>query len=80
MKVEKTMFVEDMLTDFPESNQFFLEKGLRCLKCGEPYWGSLEEFLEDYNVENIDEMIEELNKYIEKNHIEIKNRIETKSL
>jgi hypothetical protein len=80
MKVEKTIFVEDMLTDFPESNQFFLDKGLRCLKCGEPYWGSLEEFLEDYNVENIDEMIDELNNYIEKNHIEIKNRIKLKSL
>ena len=53
--ITRDMFVEDMLIDYPESNQFFLDKGLRCLKCGEAYWGSVEEFLEESKVDEIDE-------------------------
>ena len=82
--VTREMFVEDMLADYPESNQFFLDKGLRCLKCGEPYWGSVEEFLEESNVEDIDGMIAELNEMLKNKGrdkpLEVPTKIETKKL
>ena len=65
--VTREMFVEDMLLDYPRSNQFFLDKGLRCLKCGEAYWGSVGQFLEESSVEKIDDMIEELNTMLKEN-------------
>ncbi len=63
-KITLEMFVEDLLGDYSEANRFFLERGMRCLKCGEPYWGSLAEFLKENGVENMDEFVEELKKAV----------------
>lgn len=37
--------VAELLEQYPQANEFFLEKGFRCLRCGEPFWGSIEKFL-----------------------------------
>ena len=82
--ITRDMFVEDMLLDYPQSNQFFLDKGLRCLKCGEAYWGSVEQFLEESSVEKIDEMIEELNTMLKEKGrdkpLKVPTKIETKKM
>lgn len=34
--------IEDLVRDIPESVSYLMEKGIRCLRCGEPIWGTLE--------------------------------------
>ena len=43
VKVTKEIFIEDLVKQVPESVKYLMEKGIRCLRCGEPIWGTLEE-------------------------------------
>ena len=35
--------LEDLVNQYPISVRFLMEKGVRCLRCGEPIWGSIGE-------------------------------------
>ncbi len=43
--IKPTDKVEELLEKYPGINQFLLEKGIVCVKCGEPFWGSLEQLI-----------------------------------
>jgi hypothetical protein len=43
MIINKYMTVEDLITRYPDSVHYLMQKGIRCLICGEPMWGTLEE-------------------------------------
>lgn len=64
-KVSPDMQVEELVEAFPEAVRFLTRRGLRCIRCGEPVWGTLEEFLLSEGVEDPQELIEELNAYIQ---------------
>jgi hypothetical protein len=53
--------VEDILRDFPEKSGIFVQMGLPCLVCGEPFWGTVEELCLRYNVEP-EKLLKRLNK------------------
>ncbi|MEO0185324.1 MAG: DUF1858 domain-containing protein [candidate division WOR-3 bacterium] len=53
--------IEDILEKFPEKAGIFVKMGLPCLVCGEPFWGTVEELCQKYNVES-DKLLNELNK------------------
>lgn len=38
--------VEDLIGEYPSLVKFLIEKGLPCVVCGEPFWGSLRELAE----------------------------------
>lgn len=42
-QITKEIEIEDLVRIFPESVTYLMEKGIRCLRCGEPIWGSLED-------------------------------------
>ncbi len=52
--------IEDILRDFPEKTGIFVQMGIPCLVCGEPFWGTVEELCERYNVD-IDLLLKKLN-------------------
>ena len=64
-KVTMDMQVEDLVEAFPEAVRFLTKRGLRCIRCSEPVWGTLEEFLRSEGVENSEKLVEELNAYIQ---------------
>lgn len=64
-KVTLDMQVEDLVEAFPEAVKFLTKRGLRCIRCGEPIWGTLEEFLQSEGVENPQKLVEELNACIQ---------------
>lgn len=33
--------IEDLITSVPESVTYLMRKGIKCLACGEPVWGTL---------------------------------------
>lgn len=68
MQILKTIEIEDLITNFPFSVKYLFDKGIKCIACGEPIWGSLEEAAleKGYNQEQINVFVEELNKMAEK--------------
>jgi methionine synthase II (cobalamin-independent) len=41
-KISAKMTIEDLVTAHPASVTYLMEKGIRCIACGEPIWGTLE--------------------------------------
>jgi len=41
-KITKDIYIEDLVELFPSAVTYLMEKGIRCLQCGEPIWGTLE--------------------------------------
>ncbi len=66
IKVNKNILIEELIEQYPESVKFLSEKGIRCIICGEPIWGTLEEACLEKNFDDkkIDSIILELNELI----------------
>lgn len=65
-KVSKEITIEELVSRFPGTIQFLSEHGIRCIRCGEPIWGTLEEAAieKGFSTEQIDEMLFLLNDFI----------------
>lgn len=63
MKITKEIFIEDLVREFPEAVEYLMKKGIRCLLCGEPAWGTLETAAKEkgFSSEQIDVFVNELN-------------------
>ncbi len=42
-QITKQIEIEDLVKNYPASIKFLAEKGIKCIACGEPIWGTLEE-------------------------------------
>lgn len=56
--IEKFIFIEELIDEFPPAVDYLRKKGIKCLACGEPIWGTLEEACKEknfssYEIENI---------------------------
>lgn len=62
-KITKEIYIEDLVELFPASVTYLMEKGIRCLQCGEPIWGTLETAAKEkgFSDEEINIFVEELN-------------------
>ena len=43
MRIKKEIYIEDLIEILPSSVQYLSAKGIRCIACGEPIWGTLEQ-------------------------------------
>lgn len=41
------MSVEELVERYPDSVAFLMKEGIVCIRCGEPFWGSLGELIKD---------------------------------
>jgi len=64
MAVTKDITIEDLVEQIPSSVSYLSKKGIRCIMCGEPIWGTLEEAAKEKGFTNqqIEEFVRELNK------------------
>lgn len=55
--------IEDLVRDIPESVSYLMEKGIRCLRCGEPIWGTLESASKEkgFGDNDIENFVKDLN-------------------
>ncbi|MGK9369720.1 DUF1858 domain-containing protein [Melioribacter sp. Ez-97] len=67
-KINKEILIEDLVNLLPESVTYLMEKGIRCLRCGEPIWGTLEEAAVEkgFDENQIDAFVEDLNEMLSK--------------
>ncbi len=41
-KITTETTIEELVAELPESVSYLMEKGIKCIACGEPIWGTLE--------------------------------------
>lgn len=77
--IHKDIEIEALVTNYPFSVKYLMEKGIRCIACGEPIWGTLEEAAKEKGFDDaaIQGFVEEMNKLAEKSD-ETKNSPEKK--
>jgi methionine synthase II (cobalamin-independent) len=61
--ITKTIEIEDLVKDYPFSVKYLMEHGIKCIACGEPIWGTLEEAAKEkgFDDESIDQFVGEMN-------------------
>ncbi len=64
--VTKDITIEELVSRYPESVRFLLQRGIRCLECGEPAWGTLEENAQEkgYDAAALERLVRELNEWL----------------
>ncbi len=64
--ISRESMIEDLVTDYPDSVTFLMEKGIRCLRCGEPIWGTLGSAMDekDFPIEKQMEIVTELRGFL----------------
>jgi hypothetical protein len=65
-QITKDIEIEDLVKIIPESVVYLMEKGIRCLRCGEPIWGSLESAAKEkgFSKKEISNFVIDLNKLL----------------
>jgi len=61
----KHVTIEELLDEAPRANTFLIERGLPCLVCGEPFWGTLADLARRNGVEDVDALVSNMNAYLE---------------
>lgn len=60
--------VERLLEEHPAAADWLLARGIVCLRCGEPFWGTLAELLgnKGHSTADVENIVAELNAFLEK--------------
>lgn len=72
--IDRAISIEDLLREYPASVKFLIEKGLPCLVCGEPSWGTLEELAlsKGWRHDQIERLIDEMNRVLRQSEERVK--------
>lgn len=68
--IHKDILIEELVAIIPESVSYLMKKGIKCIACGEPIWGTLADATKEkgFSEKELDQVVEELNQ------LEIKNK------
>ena len=68
--VTKAIFIEDLIDEHPKSVKFLADKNIKCIACGEPIWGTLEDACKEKNLEETEILllVKELNNFLNENN------------
>ncbi|MGB9696696.1 MAG: DUF1858 domain-containing protein [Ignavibacteria bacterium] len=68
-KITKEILIEDLVQILPESVSYLMKNGIKCMACGEPIWGTLEEAAKEkgFGDTDIEKFVKELNTLLIKN-------------
>ncbi len=61
--IELDIEIEDLVEKYPQTVDILTKKGIICIQCGSPIWGTLREAINRAGLDEI-EVINELNKII----------------
>jgi methionine synthase II (cobalamin-independent) len=61
--IDGKIAIEDLVEILPSAVTYLSDKGIRCITCGEPIWGTLEEAAREkgYSDREIEVFVEDLN-------------------
>lgn len=60
--IHRDITIADLTENYPQTVGFLSQKGIRCIRCGEPIWGTLAEAAREkgFTEEQIDSVVQEL--------------------
>jgi methionine synthase II (cobalamin-independent) len=63
MRIKKEISISELVSILPEAVNYLMNKGIKCIACGEAIWGSLEEsaWEKGFKEHEIQKIVEELN-------------------
>ncbi|RMI19221.1 MAG: DUF1858 domain-containing protein [Calditrichaeota bacterium] len=66
--ITRNTYIEDLIQMLPEAVTYLSQKNIRCVVCGEPIWGTLEQAAREkgYTDADIDRFVKELNAMLKK--------------
>jgi hypothetical protein len=66
MDISRDSIIEDLVNDHPKAVVFLMEKGIRCLRCGEPIWGTLGSAMDEKSIPSDEQLrlVEQLREYL----------------
>jgi len=59
--IDRTTTIEEIVTHYPELVRPLMEYGIKCVACGEPIWGTLEENAAEKGIQDLETIIGKLN-------------------
>jgi methionine synthase II (cobalamin-independent) len=68
MEITRDTTIEELVNLLPAAVRYLMEKGIRCIACGEPIWGTVESAAREkgFDDEGIDRIVAELNELLAK--------------
>jgi len=60
----KEMLIEDLVRAYPQLVGPLRVEGIVCLACGEPLWGTLEAHAIEKGIQNLDTIIDKMNRLL----------------
>jgi methionine synthase II (cobalamin-independent) len=65
MKITRDITIEDLVEGVPQSVKYLMNKGIKCIACGEPIWGTLEDAAKEkgFSDQDIEKFVEELQEF-----------------
>jgi methionine synthase II (cobalamin-independent) len=82
-EITKDILIEELVDNYPFSVRYLMEKGIRCIMCGEPIWGTLEEAAEEkgFDANTIQGFVDEMKKLAEEDNDDLpEKKIDVKEL
>jgi methionine synthase II (cobalamin-independent) len=62
MNITKDISIEELVENVPQSVKYLMNEGIKCIACGEPIWGTLEDAAKEkgYIDKDIERFVKEL--------------------
>jgi methionine synthase II (cobalamin-independent) len=59
MEITKDIYIEELVEQVPSSVRYLMDEGIRCILCGEPIWGTLEDAVleKGYNLADLERFV-----------------------
>jgi hypothetical protein len=66
--IYKDITIEQLVEEYPETLDYLSKNNIRCIRCGEPVWGTLAEAAKEkgYNDLEIEKIVSDLNLIVNK--------------
>jgi len=73
--ITRGILIEELINNYSFSVRYLMEKGIRCIRCGEPIWGTLEEAAKEKNFDNeaIEIFVKEMNDFVKMEETGLRN-------
>jgi methionine synthase II (cobalamin-independent) len=61
--ITRDITIEDLVNQLPDAVNYLSARGIRCIACGEPIWGTLAEAAKEKGFDNqqIEKIVEDIN-------------------
>ncbi|RMF69509.1 MAG: DUF1858 domain-containing protein [Calditrichaeota bacterium] len=69
-EIVKDILIEDLVRAYPAAVKFLMDKGIKCIACGEPIWGTLADAAREkgFSEEAIDDLVSRLKDEVHQKH------------